>query len=303
MMRSVAAILPTALLSLSLFVSAAMSAEESALPSEPEAKSPASESVQSQIDQHAADKVEEKRKAVIADARVAIEETEKALKVLEEKKNDDALASLEIATGKLESILARDPDLALAPVELQMLTYDLIANPDTVREVIDEAEEYLEDGEVQKARPLVANLASEIVFRTTNIPLATYPETIKEITPLIDEGKIDEAKERLRAVLSTLVITTEEVIPLPKLRAEQLLTKAESLAENEKRTTKDHETLNELLKEARTQLELGELLGYGKKAAYRPMYEQLNEIEQKTKGGKGGQGWFDKIKQQLSELL
>jgi hypothetical protein len=47
--------------------------------------------------------------------------------------------------------------------------YDLLANPDTVKAMIHDAENYLEDGEIQKARPLVANLASEIQFRTTNI--------------------------------------------------------------------------------------------------------------------------------------
>jgi hypothetical protein len=33
------------------------------------------------------------------------------------------------------------------------------------------------------------------------------------------------------------------------------------------------------------------------------MYEQLDQIDAKTSGGKGGKGWFDRIKQQLSELL
>jgi hypothetical protein len=124
-------VLYVALLSLGLTTSAAMSADDSALPSEPQAQSPASESVQPQVDQEAADKAEEKRKTILADATVAIEETKKA----------------------------------------------------------------------------------------------------------------------------------------------------------------------------RTQLEMAELLGYGNKDVYKPMHEQLDEIEQKTKGGKGGKGWFDKIKQQISELL
>ena len=77
---------------------------------------------------------------------------------------------------------------------------------------------------MQKARLLVANLASEIVFQTTNVPLATYPNAIKAITPLIDESKLVEAKSGLQAALNTLVVRTEMVIPLPKLRAEQLST-------------------------------------------------------------------------------
>ena len=143
----------------------------------------------------------------------------------------EVLAALEQATGKLELILARDPGLALAPVDLEVVTYDLLANPDTVKAMIHDAENYLEDGEIQKARPFVANLASEIQFRTTSIPLATYPSAIKAVTPLIDEGKLDEAKDALQSALNTLVVSTDEVVPLPKLRAEQMLKNAEALAE------------------------------------------------------------------------
>ncbi|MCG6863248.1 MAG: YfdX family protein, partial [Chromatiaceae bacterium] len=114
-------------------------------------------------------------------------ETANALKALDEDKPDEALAALEKATGTLELILARDPGLALAPVDVEVVTYDLSASLDTVKTIIEEAEDYLEDGEIQKARrPLVANLASEIRFLTTNIPLATYPDAIKAVTPLID---------------------------------------------------------------------------------------------------------------------
>jgi hypothetical protein len=293
-----------ALLGQALVIAApAAATEESALPSEPQAQTPATESVRPQVEKKASDKALEKRKKILDEATAAIAETKNALKALEGNKVDDALKALEIATGKLELIIARDPELALAPVDVTVVTYDLLASPDTVKEVIDEAEDYLEDGEIQEARPLVANLASEIVFRTTSIPLATYPDAMKEVTTMIDEGKIDEAKAALQAALSTLVVTTDDVIPLPVLRAERLLKKAEKLGENDKRTLKDNENLSDLLKEARTQLKMGELLGYGTKESFASMYEQLDKIEQKTADGKGGEGWFDKIKQQLSELF
>jgi len=296
-------ILLAALLSLGPVALAPAFAEDTALPTEPQAQSEATESVQPQVDAKTTDQTEEKRKKITADAVTAVNETKKALKLLDEKKTDEALAALERATGKLELILARDPTLALAPVDVGVVTYDLLANLDTVKAVIHDAENYLEDGEIQKARPLVASLASEIVFRTTSIPLATYPDAIKAITPLIDEGKLDEAKAGLQAALNTLVITTDEVIPLPVLRAENLLKNAETLVENEERTVKDNETLAKQLEEARNQLKLAELLGYGSKESFEPMYEQLDQIEQKTTGGKSGKGVFDKIKQQVSDLF
>ena len=146
------------------------------------------------------------------------------------------------------------------------------------------------------------NLASEIQFRTANIPLETYPAAIKAITPLIDAGKIDEAKAGLQATLNTVVITTN-VVPLPKLRAEQLLKQAQSLAEKKDRSKDENDKIAKSIQGAREQLELAELLGYGKKTDYKPMYEQLDDITKKTADGKSGTGWFDKIRKQLSDLI
>ena len=286
-----------------VLASSPLYAGESALPEEPQPQSDMAQSVQQEVDNEATNKADEKRQKILSDAGAAIDETKKALQALANKNTGEALAALERATGKLELILARDPALSLAPVDVDIVTYDLLANPDTVKAIIHEAKNYLEDGEIQKARPLVANLASEIVISSTNIPLATYPAAIKAITPLIDEGRLDEARVGLQAALNTLVVTTDEVIPLPVLRAQQLLKNAEALAENEDRSLKDSETLANMLMAARTQLHMAELLGYGSKKSFKPMYEQLDMIEDKTAGGKGGKGWFDKIKQQVSELF
>ena len=291
-----------ALLSLGLIASSPAFAQDTALPHKPQEQTEVGKSVQPQVDAKATEQAAEKRKKITADAIAAVAETRNALKLLDEKKADEALAALERVTGKLELILARDPKLALAPVDVEVITFDLIAKLDTIKAVIKEAEDYLEDGEVQKARPLVANLASEIQIRTTSIPLATYPGAIKAVAPLIDAGKVDEAKVALQAALNTLVVTTD-VIPLPVLRAETLLRNAEALAENKERTDKDNKTLANQLAEARNQLKMAELLGYGNKKAFKPMYEQIDQIEEKTADGKSGKGWLDKIKQQLSDLM
>ncbi|MCB1674949.1 MAG: YfdX family protein [Halioglobus sp.] len=296
-------ILPAALLSLGLITATPLLADETTLPAEPQAQSEATESVQPDVDKQVTERAEEKRQKIAADAVAAINETKNALRLLDENKADEALAALERATGKMELILARDPGLALAPVDMEIVTYDLLADLETIKAVIDQAREYLDDGEIQKARPLVANLASEMIFQTTSIPLATYPDAIRAIAPLIDAGELDMARAGLQAALNTLVVTTDEVIPLPVLRAERLLGSAEALAENEERTDKDKETLSALLASARTQLKMAELLGYGTKKSFKPMYEQLDEIKQKTAGGKGGKGWFDKLKHQVSDLV
>lgn len=291
------------LLSMGLVLSAPGFAADATLPSKPQAQSEGSKAVQPQVDKKTADVAAEKRKKLLADASAAIAETKKALQALEEKKNDEALKALAVVTGKLELIVARDPKLALAPIDTLVVSYDLFASQDTVRATVNEAKKYLVAGEIQKARPLVAALASETQYRTTNIPLASYPAAIKAITPLIDAGKIDEAKAKLQAALNTLVITTDEVIPLPKLRAENLLAEAQTLAEKKDRSKEDNDKLARHLKSAREQLQMAELLGYGTRKDYKPMYEQLDRIEKNSAGGKSGTSWFDKIKKQLSELF
>ena len=286
-----------------LALSAPSFAAESALPAAPQAQSEASRSVQPKVDKQTADATAEKRKKLFADATAALAETHKALNALEHKKNDEALKALAEATGKLDLIVARDPKLAQAPLETEVVTYDLLTNLDTIKQITKEATAYLNDGEIQKARPLVAHLASEIQYRTIHLPLATYPKAIKAIAPLIDAGKIDDAKARLQAVLNTLVVTTDDVIPLPKLRAEHLLKEAQDLAEKKDRSKEENDKLAKHLQAAREQLQMAELLGYGKKKDFNPMYEQISEIENKSAGGKSGIGWFDKVKQQLSELF
>ena len=51
------------------------------------------------------------------------------------------------------------------------------------------------------------------------------------------------------------------------------------------------------------QLEIADILGYGGKKDFKPMYEQLDEIRDKTKESKHGKGFFEKLKNQISEMF
>jgi hypothetical protein len=136
----------------------------------------------------------------------------------------------------------------------------------------------------------------------TNIPLATYPDAIKRAAKLIDEEKMDEAKKELQLALNTLVVT-DTIIPLPVTTAEKYLKEAETLAEKGDRSKEENERLADLLKDARTELEFAQALGYGSKKDFKNLYKQLDQIEDKTKGGKSGSGFFDKIKGYLKDTV
>ena len=268
-----------------------------------EIKSESTQAVQPAVENKTDEKIDEQRKKILSEASAAITESRKALKALDEDKPDEAIKALELATGKMALIVAREPELALAKVDINIKIYDLFARIETLEATVKQATEYLEDGEVQLARPLVSSLASEMVIESINIPLGTYPDAIIAVVPLIDKGKIDEAKSALQAALNTLVIVEEEVIPLPVIRAKAILKDAEQLAESEERKEEDNKKLATLLDDAHTQLKMAEILGYGDKKAFKPMYEQLDNIKEKTKNSKHGKGFFDKLKNQITELL
>jgi len=270
------------------------------------ALSAASKAALPQVDDKAAREAAKKRAELAQDAITALAKTQEALILLDARKTKEALAALELASGKLELVLAREPKLALAPVDVSVITHDIHADVESVKKAVKLSRELLDDGEVQKARPIVANLASEIVIETDNLPMATYPAAIKSAARLIDSGKIDDAKAELARALNTLVVTSV-AFPLPVLRAEAAMAKAEKLAEtlveDGQRSEASNERLETLLNEARQQLEMAELLGYGKKADFKPIFDQVKSIEQKSAGGKSGKGWFDELKTRIQKLF
>lgn len=256
----------------------------SSLPARPEPKPEVVTEVQPEVQKETDSQAADKRKQVLDEAVSALALTKSALAALDEKESARALATLAEVTGKLELIVAREPTLALAPVDVRTIVHDLFANTETVEAMTDEALDALKHGEVQRARRVLALLASEIVIAVTNIPLATYPAAVKSVVPLIDQGKIEEAKAALQLALGTLVETLS-VIPLPILRAKLLVKRAETLTEDGQRSEASGERLQDLLNEARQQLEMAELLGYGKKKDFEPLYSELKKVKEKTAGG------------------
>ncbi|MDH2013608.1 YfdX family protein [Pseudomonas juntendi] len=274
----------------------------SSLPARPEPKPEVVTEVQPEVQKETDSQAADKRKQVLDEAVSALALTKSALAALDEKESARALATLAEVTGKLELIVAREPTLALAPVDVRTIVHDLFANTETVEAMTDEALDALKHGEVQRARRVLALLASEIVIAVTNIPLATYPAAVKSVVPLIDQGKIEEAKAALQLALGTLVETLS-VIPLPILRAKLLVKRAETLTEDGQRSEASGERLQDLLNEARQQLEMAELLGYGKKKDFEPLYSELKKVKEKTAGGGSGKGWLVEIKARLSKLF
>ena len=159
-----------------------------------------------------------------------------------------------------------------------------------------------------RARPLLSEFASEVVIRTTSLPLATYPDAILAATALLDEGKTDEAMTVLNAALSTQVVT-ETVIALPPLRAVAMIEKAKALlnddgeAANDKAATEDADlTAADYVEAARQELKIAEALGYGRESDFEDLHEALDELDRQIEAQEDTGGIFETIATRFEEL-
>jgi hypothetical protein len=234
------------------------------------------------------------RSRMIAEAVSALQETQNALVAIDRNQRSEALEALARATGKLEILLAREPRLALAPVDLTVVTRDVVGDQRTLESLRDRAEQSLEKGRLQEARRLIADLASETVVRVSSLPLATYPSALKSAAAQLERNQPDAAKATLQTALSTVVVE-DTVVPLPLHRAEVALDAAKQLAEKANRTEEDNRRLASLLGRARQQIRLGQALGYGTEDQMRQLLAEVDQIQSRTSGQRNGRGFFDRI--------
>ncbi len=244
---------------------------------------------------------EKKYETVIAEAVEAVAQTQKVLVALNAKDKKAALDALAMVTGKLEVVMAREPEMVNAPVDVAVRQIDVYANADEVKKIIKKVSLLWAAGEIQSVRPIIANLASEIDIIETSLPLRSYADAMKKAAVLVEAEKYDEAKSLIYQTLSTLIVT-EHVIPLPVLRAEALLLEADKLATKESRTDEENKALSELLDKVKKQIELAEILGYGDKGDYKAFYSQIKEIRKKTEGSKFGTGFLDDLTGSLKKF-
>ena len=252
--------------------------------------------VQSENTQATREKFDQKaQEAVIKNAIDAFALTNEAIVALQHKDTAKALTALGDATGKFALVTAANPDLALAPIDESERVVDLYADPQTVYAARTRAIKLLKDGRVQDARALLADMASELVIETTSIPMATYPDAIKAVVPLITSGKIDEAITALQAAMNTLVIT-DVVLPLPTLRAITAVEAAQAIVNKDKPlTAAQRAKINEELDYARSQLRLAVALGYARKGEFKDLHVAIEQLRKQISGGSKAEKAFKDV--------
>ena len=299
-----------------LIVSAGPSWSQDTAQAEAEAQAVNREQVQESVIAETDSQIADKRTALIQEAVDALDETNAAIAAIEKGDTDAAIAALALATGKLETVVAREPDLALAPVSVNHFTYDVLGSVEAVRGLGKQIADLVDDGKFQEARPLLSGFASEVVIRTTSLPLATYPDAILAATALLDDGKTDEAMTVLNAALSTQVVT-DTVVALPPLRAVAMIEKAKALLNddgkaandkaateaNDKAATEDADlTAADYVEAARQELKIAEALGYGRESDFEDLHEALDELDRQIEAQEDTGGIFETIATRFEEL-
>lgn len=254
--------------------------------------------VQPEVENQRKQVEEEGKKSLDQDAIVAINDTQKAIDAIAAGKSDQALAAIEEATGKINILLARNPATAFIPVSLAVDIID-VAPHDTkaIRKVALDATAAVGAKDYPTARVILYSLTSEIRSRTFNLPLATYPDALKEAARLLDQKKNQEASNVLLTALNTLVVV-DKVTPLP------LVLSREALRAAKEESQKDKATAEILVQTAKNELERSKELGY---AARDPEYAALNtdiaSLEKQLKGNQDPTAVFAKLEDKLSSFL
>ncbi|MCU1255567.1 MAG: hypothetical protein JWM83_1866 [Candidatus Angelobacter sp.] len=235
------------------------------------------------------------QQSVNKDAVAALQETQKAITAIAANKTSDALAAIEQATGKINILLARNPSKGLIPVSVEV---DVIDNAPrdakTALELAMNAAKAMDDDDFPAARVLLDALRSEIRDRTYHLPLATYPDALKEAARLLDQKKNDEAKDVLLTAMNTLV-AIDKVTPIPLLLARTALNGAQVESQ------KDKAAAQKLLEAAKAEVMRAKQLGYaGKDPEYVALNNDISNLEKQLKGGGEIASLFNRLKEKLA---
>ena len=239
----------------------------------------------------------EAKQTLDQDAIAAVGLTGEAIKSIAANKKDEALASIERATGKINILLARNPASALIPVSVDVVVIDTApADPKVIDEIIQRATDATKHRDLPLARILLASVVSELRIRRTSLPLATYPAALRQAAQLLDQGKNQDAGKVLLTAVNTLVVV-DHVIPIPLLLAQAAIDAANSQRQNK-------DVALTLLQTAKIEANRSRLLGYlSSDAEYKGLDDEISSLESAIKGNKDTGSLFSHLRDRISAFI
>jgi hypothetical protein len=238
-------------------------------------------------------------KQLAKEAVDAVMATQTALKALANNLPKEALAALQVASGDLHLLLAREPALDLVPIDIKVQVLEGPKDLKVIKSLKNQLAGLINDEKFQDARPILDSLVDEIRVTVASLPLGTYLATIDQVLPLIEAGNLSEGKRELIQALDTLVYE-QEITPLSIFRAEDKLNQAFQIEHKEdfsKQENKDK--ISHLVIETNQDINVAEALGYGTKKDFEPLYKEMDTLK-KSIGTAGFEGEWQKIKNALS---
>jgi len=244
-----------------------------------------------------AEKKAQQNNQLITEAINAIRNTQDALIYLNGKQPLKAKDALKRAIADLSDVLNRPNPPYLLPVDLNIEAYEFQGNLKSIKNLIYQAKNLVNENKLPEAREILNNLRDEIVINTTNLPLATYPAALNLAIKYINEGKIKAAKDVLAMALSTLV-QVKTIIPIPLVKAQALIVKASQTVK------KDPKQAIRYLAEAKRQLILAQDLGYTSKSSttYKTLKDSIENIEKEIKSKHKTENLFEKLIEKIKEF-
>ena len=253
-----------------------------------------------QVNKNAVIKAEKKAQEsnqLVKEAIDAIRNTQDAIIYLNGKDTKKAIKSLKNAIGDLAVVLNAPNAPYLLPVDINFEAYQFEGNIKTVATLVKKAKILVTKNNLPQARETLNALRDEIVIKTVNLPLATYPAALQLAIKYINEGKIKEAKEVLAMALSTLV-EIKTIIPIPLVKAQNLIIAASKIVK------KDKKEAIKYLEEAKHQLKLGEILGYTSKSSttYKMLKDQINKLEKEIRANHKTSNIFERLIEKIKDF-
>lgn len=265
----------------------------------PQTNQPSQQHLNPDVEKQRDEEKQQAQSTVDPEALAAINDTHKAIDAISSGDKQKALDAIEDATGKLNILLARNPSTALLPVSVEVEVIDTAPEDSKdVKRLIDGAQAAIALHDLPTARVLLYSLMSELRVRTFNLPLATYPDALKEAARLLDAGKNADASNTLQTALHTLAIV-DHVTPIPLILARA----AVDAAQEERQSDKAGAQV--LLKTASNELKRCEELGYISSDApeYKALDKEISDLQKQLKGSGDTTSLFARLKSDIEGFL
>jgi hypothetical protein len=277
------------LLASSLILAGTISADENT--------SISSNEISTKATQKETQRVNNKKAQLVQEALSSLKLSASALAKLDNKQTQEAKQDIELALGKLESILAAKDTPKLLAIDQRVEIKNFIGSAKDVEATVKSVKTLLSENKIQEARELLSSLQSEIDVTVVSLPLVTYPDALKLASKYIIDDKPEKAKEVLKVALSTFS-EVKEIIPIPLVNTLRLTEVASDVSK------KDKEQALKYLQSASDELNKAEKLGYISKGTttYKGLYKLIDKIKKEVAGPNKAEKLFQEFAKKLQEF-